>query len=88
MKGIGVCPGIVYGKVFIYKEVKPKIKHTTIRSVEDEIKRLEIGLNKSIKEIEKLHKDKKNIGNDIDILIAHMEIFVITKKRICEIIAL
>lgn len=65
MKGIGTSPGIALGKVFVYKEPEINIEKKNIDNLEKEIKRLDMAIEKGIKQIDKLYnKTLNNMGKE------------------------
>ena len=65
MKGIGVSPGIVIGKVLLKEEKKIIIEKKDIISYEDEIKRFKTAMESSKSEIQDIYNNVlKNIGEE------------------------
>ena len=65
MKGIGVSPGIVIGKVLLKEEKKIIIEKKDIKSYEDEIKRFKTAMENSKSEIQDIYNNVlKNIGEE------------------------
>ena len=65
MKGIGVSPGIVIGKVLLKQEKKIIIEKKDIISYEDEIKRFKTAMENSKSEIQDIYNNVlKNIGEE------------------------
>ena len=65
MKGIGVSPGIVIGKVLLKEENKIIIEKKDIISYEDEIKRFKTAMENSKSEIQDIYNNVlKNIGEE------------------------
>lgn len=76
MKGIGVSPGIVIGKVLLKEEKKIIIEKKDIVSYEDEIKRYKVAMENSKSEIQDIYNNVlKNIGEkEATIFEAHLMI--------------
>ncbi|MBZ9684831.1 phosphoenolpyruvate--protein phosphotransferase [Clostridium estertheticum] len=76
MKGIGVSPGIVIGKVLLKEEKKIIIEKKDIISCEEEIKRYKVAMENSKSEIQDIYNNVlKNIGeNEATIFEAHLMI--------------
>ena len=65
MKGIGVSPGIVIGKVLLKEEKKIIIEKKDIKNYEDEIKRFKTAMENSKSEIQDIYNNVlKNIGEE------------------------
>ena len=65
MKGIGVSPGIVIGKVLLKEEKKIIIEKKDIINYEDEIKRFKTAMENSKSEIQDIYNNVlKNIGEE------------------------
>lgn len=76
MKGIGVSPGIVIGKVLLKEEKKISIEKKDIINYEEEIKRFKSAIENSKNEIQDIYNNVlKNIGeNEASIFEAHLMI--------------
>ena len=76
MKGIGVSPGIVIGKVLLKEEKKIIIEKKDIKNYEEEIKRFKTAMEISKKEIQDIYNNVlKNIGEaEAEIFEAHLMI--------------
>jgi len=76
MKGIGVSPGIVIGKVLLKEEKKIIIEKKGITSYEEEIKRYKVAMENSKSEIQDIYNNVlKNIGEkEATIFEAHLMI--------------
>ena len=76
MKGIGVSPGIVIGKVLLKEEKKISIEKKDIINCEEEIKRFKSAIENSKNEIQDIYNNVlKNIGeNEASIFEAHLMI--------------
>ena len=76
MKGIGVSPGIVIGKVLLKEEKKIIIEKKDIISYEEEIKRFKMAMENSKSEIQDIYNNVlKNIGEkEATIFEAHLMI--------------
>ncbi|MBU3146117.1 phosphoenolpyruvate--protein phosphotransferase [Clostridium sp. CF012] len=76
MKGIGVSPGIVIGKVLLKEEKKIIIEKKDIKSCEEEIKRYKLAMENSKSEIQDIYNNVlKNIGEkEATIFEAHLMI--------------
>lgn len=65
MKGMATSPGIALGKILIYEEPDIIVNKKQIKESNKEIDKLEIAIEKGIKQIEKLYeKTLKNVGED------------------------
>lgn len=65
MKGMATSPGIALGKILIYEEPDIIVNKKQIKESNKEIDKLEIAIEKGIKQIEKLYeKTFKNVGKD------------------------
>lgn len=73
MKGIGISPGLVLGKAFVYKE-ESLFKRYYVKCQREEVDRLKVALDQAKKEIELIYNESKTlVGEDADIFIAHKE---------------
>ena len=73
MKGIGISPGLVLGKAFVYKE-ESLFKRYYVKCQREEVDRLKVALDQAKKEIELIYTESKTlVGEDADIFIAHKE---------------
>lgn len=65
LKGKGVCGGIAFGKLEIFKKDEPTIYRTRIKDTSAEIKRLEEALEKAEKDLKDLYKKAlEEVGED------------------------
>lgn len=73
MKGMATSPGIALGKILIYEEPDIIVNKKQIKESNKEIDKLEIAIEKGIKQIEKLYeKTLKNVGEgEAEIFNAH-----------------
>ncbi|MGH4121544.1 MAG: phosphoenolpyruvate--protein phosphotransferase [Clostridium sp.] len=76
MKGIGVSPGIVIGKVLLKEEKKIVIEKKDIKSYEEEIKRFKVAMESSKSEIQDIYNNVlKSMGEkEANIFEAHLMI--------------
>jgi len=76
MKGIGVSPGIVIGKVLLKEESKITIEKKDITNYEEEIKRFKVAMENSKSEIQGIYNNVlKSMGEDeANIFEAHLMI--------------
>ena len=65
MRGIGTSPGIVLGKVFVYKEPEINVVKENIENIEKEINRLDLAIEEGTKQVDKLYeKTLHNVGKE------------------------
>ena len=76
IKGIGASSGISFAKVFELKEIEIKIDNSKIKDADKEIKKFNIGVEKAIKQIEKIkEKAIKNLGEEeAQVFDAHIQV--------------
>lgn len=76
MKGIGVSPGIVLGKVLIYKKSKTLIKKKDIKNMDNELMKFEKSINIAANEIQTIYdKTVESVGEkEAEIFNSHKDI--------------